>query len=250
MHLLRFVFYGVAITFPLSAQSTTASFMPSNIAGAPYTGIVITEHTEIRADGTRLVWPTEEQAVYRDSAGRTRINLYPGNCRIKACLVIIADPLAGFRYQINSDRKVVQRFPIPVSRPPALGPTSEMTGPVGVISNRPIMDGAVRGIGMAGNHFKNESQFLGTQMIEGVSAQGGRVVTILEAGAAGNDDEVAVTNENWVSIELRVLVLRKMLDPRYGNTISRLTHVSLAEPDPVLFAPPVGYTIKDMPSSN
>ena len=51
--------------------------------------------------------------------------------------------------------------------------------------------------------------------------------------------------ENWVSIELRVLVLRKL--PRYGNTISRLTHVSLAEPDPVLFAPPADYTIKDMP---
>ena len=108
MHLLRFVFYGVTIALPLSAQSTSASFTPSNIAGAPYTGIVITEHTEIRADGTRLVWPTEEQAVYRDSAGRTRINLYPGNCRIKACLVIIADPLAGFRYQINSDHKPPQ----------------------------------------------------------------------------------------------------------------------------------------------
>lgn len=250
MHLLRFLLYGVAIALPLSAQSTSASFTPSNIAGAPYTGIVITEHTEIRADGTQIALPPEEQTMYRDSAGRTRIESDSRDCGATPCTVTIVDPLAGFRYQITPYGKVVQRYPIPVSRPPVLGPSSDMNGPVGVISNRPIMDGAVRGIGMAGNHFKNESQFLGTQMIEGVSAQGGRVVTILEAGAAGNDDEVAVTNENWVSPELRVLVLRKLLDPRYGSRISRLTHVNMAEPDPVLFAPPVDYTIKDMPSSN
>jgi len=32
------------------------------------------------------------------------------------------------------------------------------------------MDGAVRGIGMADNHFKTTSENLGTQMIEGVAA--------------------------------------------------------------------------------
>jgi len=248
MHLLRFVFYGVAIALPLSAQSTSASFTPSNIAGAPYSATLIMERTEIRADGTQIALPPEEQTMYRDSAGRTRIESDLRDCGATPCSVTIVDPLAGFRYQIHN--RVVERFAIPVSRPPALGPSSDMNGPVGVISYRPIMDGAVRGIGMAGNHFKNESQFLGTQMIEGVSAQGGRVVTILEAGAAGNDDEVAVTNENWVSPELRVLVLRKLLDPRYGNRISRLTHITLTEPDPVLFAPTAGYTIKDMPSSN
>lgn len=255
MHLLRFVFYSVAIALPLSAQSTSASFTPSNISGAPYSATLIMERTDFRADGPQIALPAEESAMYRDSAGRTRIESDLRNCGTTPCSVTIVDPLAGFRYQMHN--KVVERFAIPVSRSPALGPTSEMAGPVGVISNRPIMDGAVRGIdgavrgiGMAGNHFKNESQSLGTQIIEGVSARGGRVVTILEAGAAGNDDEVAVTNENWVSIELRVLVLRKLLDPRYGNTISRLTHVSLAEPDPALFTLPTNYMIKDMPSSN
>ena len=75
-------------------------------------------------------------------------------------------------------------------------------------------------------------------------------MTTLEAGAAGNDQEVAVSHEMWVSPQLRVLVLRKLLDPRHGNTISRLTHISLAEPDPVLLAPPLDYTMKDMPKSD
>jgi hypothetical protein len=248
MNIPRVAFFGIASMVPLSAQSTSASFTPSNISGAAYSATLIMERTEIRADGTQIALPPEEQTMYRDSAGRTRIESDLRDCGTTPCSVTIVDPLAGFRYQMHN--KVVERFAIPVSRPRALGPTSGMTGPTGVISNRPIMDGAVRGIGMAGNHFKNESQFLGTQMIEGVSAQGGRVVTILEAGAADNDQEVAVTNENWVSIELRVLVLRKLLDPRYGNRISRLTHISLAEPDPVLFVPPVDYMIKDMPKSN
>src|ERR1700693_3029591 len=118
MSIRCFVFFSVAIALSLSAQSTSASFTPSNIAGAPYTGTVITERTEIRADGTRFVSPVEEQTMYRDSAGRTRINMYSENCRIGACLFVIADPLAGFRYQIYSDRKIVERFPIQVSRPP------------------------------------------------------------------------------------------------------------------------------------
>ena len=72
-------------------------------------------------------------------------------------------------------------------------------------------------------------------------------MTTLEAGAAGNDHEVEVTHEMWVSQELRILVLRKVLDPRYGDTISRPTHFSSAEPDPALFLVPADYTITDMP---
>jgi hypothetical protein len=251
MNMQHLVFAGVATVALLSAQSSSAIFTPSNVTGAPYSATLITQRTEIHADGTQTALPTEEQTMYRDSAGRTRIESDLRDCGTTPCLVTIVDPLAGFRYEIYSHNKVVERFTIPVSRPPAIEPpTPDMTGPAGVISNRLIMDGALRGIGMAGNHFKTESQWLGTQMIEGVAALGGRVVTILEAGAAGNDYEVAVTNEKWVSPELRVLVLRKLLDPRYGNTISGLTHISLAEPDPVLFAPPVDYTMKDMPRSD
>jgi hypothetical protein len=74
---------------------------------------------------------------------------------------------------------------------------------------------------------------------------GGRVVTTLEAGAAGNDQEVAVSHERWVSPQLRVLVLRKLLDPLREYYLET-QDISLAEPDPALFRPPVDYSIKDM----
>jgi hypothetical protein len=255
MNIQRLVFFGIAIMVPLSAQIFSASFTPSNITDAPYSATQITERTEIRADGTQVTIPAEEETMYRDSAGRTRIDLDSRNCRTATCLIIIVDPLAGFRYQVNSYSKVAERFAIPVSRPPAIepqAPTPDMTvpGPVGVVSTRPIMDGAVRGIGMAENHFKTTSEFLGTQMIEGVAAEGGRIVTTLEASAAGTDHDVAVTDERWASKDLRVLLLKKLLDPRYGDTISRLTHINSAEPDPALFVPPADYKIEDMPTPN
>src|SRR5579863_7159664 len=158
-----FVFCGVAISVPLSAQIFSANFMPSNIAGAPYSANQVTERTVIHADGTPVTIPAEEQTMYRDSAGRTRIDIDVRNCRTAPCLVTIVDPLAGFRYEINSYSRVVERFAIPVSQPPAIDPPSRT--PDMVVSTRPIMDGAVRGIGMAENHFETTSEFLGTQMI-------------------------------------------------------------------------------------
>jgi hypothetical protein len=252
MNIQRLVFCGIAAMAPLSAQIFSASFTPSNIAGAPYSATQITEGTEIRADGTQVTIPAEQQTMYRDSAGRTRIDTDPHDCPAAPCLMTIVDPLAGYRYQINSNSKIAQRFAIPVSRPPVIDPptdTPDMTvpDPVGVVSARPIMDGSVRGIGMAGNHYKTTAESLGTQVMEGVVAKGGRVVTTLEAGAARNNHEVAVTHEMWVSQEFRILVLRKVLDPRYGDRISRLTHFSSAEPDPALFLVPADYTITDMP---
>jgi hypothetical protein len=189
--------------------------------------------------------------MYRDSAGRTRIDTDPHDCPSAPCLMTIVDPIAGFRYQINSNSKIAERFAIPASRPPVIdpptdGPDMTVPGPIGVVTARAIMDGAVRGIGVAGDHYKTTSEFLGTQMIEGIAATGGRVVTTLEAGATCNDQEVAVSHERWVSPQLRVLVLRKLLDPRYGNTMWRLKDISLLEPDPALFRPPVDYTIKDL----
>ena len=245
-----FVAIFIGTVAPLSAQIFSTSFIPSNVSDAPYSATQITERTEIHADRTQAAVPTEQQTMYRDSAGRTRIDGGSRDCP-GPCVVTIVDPLAGFRYQIIPYSKVVERFAIPVSRPPVIDPPSDapdmtVPGPIGVVTAHAIMDGAVRRIGMAGNHYKTTSEFLGTQMIDGIVATGGRVVTTLDAGAAGNDQEVAVSHEMWVSPQLRVLVLRKLLDPRYGNTIWRLKDISLAEPDPALFRPPVDYTIKDM----
>jgi len=66
MNIPRLVFFGIAATVLLTAQSFVAFFSPSNVAGAPYSATWIRERTEIRADGTQVTLPAEEAKVYRD----------------------------------------------------------------------------------------------------------------------------------------------------------------------------------------
>ena len=98
----------------------------------------------------------------------------------------------------------------------------------------------------AGNPPKMTSESLGTQMIEGLTAEGTRRTTTWAAGTMGNDREIVVTNETWFSKQLQIAVLTKTSDPRSGDSTTKLANVSLVEPDPALFMPPVDYTIKDV----
>jgi hypothetical protein len=244
----------VPLSAQISARIFSANFSPTSITSAPYSATQTTERVQTLADGSYITQPEEDETVmYRDSAGRTRIEVHSGGSRTAPDLVTISDPVAGFRYEIYSYNKVVERYAMPAPRPPtpAQPPPAGIVIPpdiVGLISTHPIMDGAVRGIGLAGNRFRTTSEFFGTQEIEGVAAQGRRVTTTLEPGAVGNDREIVVTDERWASMQLQVLVLTKMSDPRFGNTTRKLAAISLAEPDPALFVPPVDYTLKDMPA--
>src|SRR4029077_1952421 len=101
------------------------------------------------------------------------------------------------------------------------------------------MTGVVGGIlatnGAAGNRPKTTSESLGTQMIEGLNAEGTRRTTTWAVGSIGNDREIVVTNENWFSKQLQVEVLTTTSDPRSGDSTTKLTNISLVEPDPTLF---------------
>lgn len=261
MNMPSWVFFGIASAVPLSAQSFgqifTASFRPPSITGAPFSAIQTTERTQQTwtvADGRQVNAPEEEDMMlYRDSAGRTRVESRPRGSRTAPDSVTISDPVAGFRYEVYSYGKVVRRFALAAPQPaaPAQPPPPGIVPPpevVGVIYTRPIMDGAVQGIGLAGNRFKTTTEFFGPVEMEGVAARGARVTTTLEAGAVGNDTELVVTDERWASQQLRVLVWEKMSDPRFGDTVRKFANISLTEPDPALFMPPADYTIEDMPA--
>jgi len=112
------------------------------------------------------------------------------------------------------------------------------------------MDGAVQGIGVAGGHFHSTSELLGTAMIEGVPVEGERIITTLEPGAVGNDQEIVVNNERWFSKQLRVLVWSRLSDPRFGVRTRTLNEIKLTEPEPSLFEPPADYVIQEMGPSN
>jgi hypothetical protein len=48
-------------------------------------------------------------------------------------------------------------------------------------------------------------------------------------------------SERWYSPELRVVVFSRRTDPRFGETIYRLTNIARADPDAALFQVPPDY---------
>ena len=85
---------------------------------------------------------------------------------------------------------------------------------------------------------------LGQQVIEGLPAKGTRTTSVIAAGAIGNELPISVVSEEWTSIDLKVLVMTKHVDPRSGETTYRLTGITRGEPSPSLFDPPAGVTVK------
>ena len=98
--------------------------------------------------------------------------------------------------------------------------------------------------GSAGVPSTARKEDLGEQVIEGVTAKGTRTTTVIPAGAIGNEQPITVTSEEWLSPDLKVLVMTKHADPRSGETTYRLTGITRGEPDPSLFDLPAGVTIK------
>lgn len=91
--------------------------------------------------------------------------------------------------------------------------------------------------------FKNESEDLGTQTIQGVVAQGRRTTDTIPTGTVGNDAPLIRTTEAWSSKTVPFMVRLITDDPRFGKTTRELVEFSQAEPDEALFQPPEGYQI-------
>ncbi|MGB7721578.1 MAG: hypothetical protein WBL65_16860, partial [Bryobacteraceae bacterium] len=97
-----------------------------------------------------------------------------------------------------------------------------------------------RATGAAGN-----KESLGTQMMEGVNAEGSRTTSTIEAGAVGNDRPIQVVSERWYSPDLQTAVMTRHNDPRTGEEVFRLTNIRRAEPGAYLFQVPAGYQVVD-----
>jgi hypothetical protein len=90
----------------------------------------------------------------------------------------------------------------------------------------------------------DRSESLGEQMIEGVEAEGTRIIQTIPAGATGNERQIEVLHERWYSRELQMDIMTKWIDPRLGESTQRLTNLIRSEPDASLFQPPSDYTIR------
>ena len=94
----------------------------------------------------------------------------------------------------------------------------------------------------SGSEKNAQKESLGTQMIEGVQAEGTRTAITIPAGAIGNDLPIQIVSERWYSPELLTVVMTKHSDPRMGDTVYRLTNINRNEPAPSLFQAPPDYT--------
>lgn len=77
--------------------------------------------------------------------------------------------------------------------------------------------------------------------IEGVKAEGKSSTTVIAAGEIGNKNPIQVTSESWTSPELQVTLYSRSVDPRFGETLYRLTNIRRGEPSADLFKVPEDY---------
>jgi hypothetical protein len=241
-----------------SSQTATPTTLPSDplaggiVANAPYSGDGVTTVTQTLGDGTRIEQKTQAK-FYRDSAGRIRreqtiLGLAPLNRSTQAQTVVTIDstPDDAFAYTLDPATRRAVRVP-------------RGSGALRLRLNGTALDwstGNYFGVGLTnllpGLVFQRPGaavgatqadESLGTRQIEGVRTTGRKTTSTIPAGRIGNDRPIEITDEQWESPDLKVLVYSRFSDPRTGVVEFKLTNINRAEPPPDLFAVPTDYTI-------
>jgi hypothetical protein len=241
--------------------SAPPPFATSVVTGAPYSGEEVSESLKLLTDGTRIAQKMTGRKVWRDSDGRTRTERPLGMGARQAsmpAIIEITDPVAGYKYTLDTQNKVAHRqaLPAPGSRPTGFRGGSVGSGPGAVVFGNATGGGgggragdmAPAGAPSAANapmqpRFSREP--LGSQTVEGVFADGTRSTITYPVGMMGNDREFTVVTENWMSPDLKIQILSKTNDPRSGENTFRIDNLSRTPPDAMLFAIPPDYTVVD-----
>jgi hypothetical protein len=226
----------------LAAQTEGSCQLGSRtVAGAPYTGMQETVHTQTLADGTRIERKGQRSQFYRDSQGRERQEIYlqiglPGVQDEFQSNIMIRDPVECVVYNLHPTKHIAERRAY-----------SSLGASQAGLVNKGTQSGAEQPRRTIPEELrpKSSTEDLGTDTIEGLAVQGTRITTTFPAGSQGNDRPIVVTHESWMSQELRISVLEKISDPRSGETIRRLTNIGLTEPSADVFRVPADYQIRD-----
>ncbi|MCI0662111.1 MAG: hypothetical protein L0220_13655 [Acidobacteria bacterium] len=255
----------------------------AGVKDSPFSAELVFENIQTLTDGNRIVHRTTT-TIYRDGQGRTRQETtykLPGisNDENKERKTIqISDPVAGNTYTIDPHNRTVHKFVnfarpilrdnsavgaaagiafnvgVPLAGNSTIGspgggntpksgiPAGTATASASVTSGAPQLSRASR----FSVNMETKSETLGTEMVEGIAAEGTRVTHTIPAGSVGNERPIDIIIEQWFSQELKMEVLVKNLDPRRGETIQRLTNINRGEPDPSLFEVPSDYTVQEM----
>ena len=162
-------------------------------------------------------------------------------------LVSISDAANGTHVTLNQERRVAHRLSMPTFDVPV--PAPDIAAPARgdiLLSAGAGLPRLPPGLLPGADAADVRTQPLGVQDIEGLRTEGTRTTTTVPAGAIGNQLPIETVVERWVSPELQVVVLTRRSDPRFGDTVYRLTNIVRAEPPPDLFEVPPDYRIEDL----
>lgn len=201
------------------------------VKGQPYTADLVNESTQILGDGTKITNKISG-SVYRDTDGRTRREETSAEGRKS---ITIFDPVAALSVSLNTSNKTASKAAVHV---PGEHPSADRHGPAGA----PTADRTKR----AGRTNPNRlTEDLGNQAIEGVPAQGRRTTTTIPAGTMGNDRDIKIVDEVWISPDLQVVVQSRHSDPRTGEVTYKLANIRRADQSHMLFEVPADYQVKE-----
>ncbi len=224
------------------ATGNFVSMRERAITGAPYSGRETFERgPRTLPDGTVSPGATNPgRLAARDSEGRVRSDPAPmtGGRGGTACrqemapqglgLVEILDPVAGYRYILDTVAHVAYRMPYQTSAQPY----------------QPRMQAPNPGTRTLPNGVTVLDEDLGRQIISGVSAVGNRTTRTSPPGTyMGNDKTVVQISETWIDPQTGVQLVSKNSGPN-GDTVNSIPDYK-TNPDPTLFKIPEGYKIVD-----
>src|SRR6266436_1157451 len=193
----------------------------SAVPALPFSAKVELELVNQLQDGTLITHKTYNLDA-RDSQGRTRnearnwinpsIGAEPRLIRIE-----VYDPATRTRINVFPLTKTARQWTVGTTVPTA--PSSAPAKPETTTEN------------------------IGSDSIEGLPVHGVRVSQTYPPGALGNDRPLIIITESWYSGDLKINLLTKRTDPRYGVQTVRVTELLKQEPDRELFAIPGEYKL-------
>jgi hypothetical protein len=89
-----------------------------------------------------------------------------------------------------------------------------------------------------------QTESLGAQTMEGLQVRGTRITMTIPAGRMGNEQPLQIVTERWYSPDLETPILVKHSDPRRGQTVTRYSNISRAEPAAAAFQVPADYQVQ------
>ena len=236
--LLSLRFFAVAL---LSAASAFAQIVPAPvtapndgrvnewmngenippIAKLPFSAKAELETVNQLPDGT-LITHNTYNLIARDSAGRThneaRRWVDPATGAEPTLFrIVVYDPVTKTRTALFPLVKVAR----PWNAAPALAPSPAQ------LASKP----------------ESSREDLGADTLEGLPVRGVRVSQSYAPGAMGNDRPLTVVVEYWYSEQLKINLLTKRTDPRFGVQTVRITQLVRQEPDASLFVIPEDYKL-------